>query len=221
MTNRDEVHPAMPPALVAAVLQDFQPVRPLLSPARRSLVAGATAAAAGLALIGAFGVRETVAPMVAASLFVRVALGAGLIVIALREGVPSEGVSGRTRKLAAVLGVAGLIVLPLLLQSGASSFDAADSLCYWLVLLAAAPGGAVLTLLLRRAYLLRPVSALAIACLGAGYLADFAASLVCASVNLAHAHLFHGGAVLTLMIAGTTIGWVLRRPISGTFPTLL
>jgi hypothetical protein len=208
--NRDGA--AVPPALAAAISRDLAPVRPLLTPARRSLVVGAMAAATGAALVTAYGVPATESPAtVAASFAVRLALGAGLCVVALREGVPSDGVSSRTRWTAAALGAAGLLLLPLLQSQPGAAFSVHDSLCYWLVLLTAAPVAALVAFLLGRAYPVRAVSAMAIGSLGAAWLADIAASLICADRNLQHAFVFHGGAVMTLAAAGTLAGLLLRR----------
>lgn len=202
----------VPPALAAAIARDLAPVRPLLTPAQRSLVVAATAAAAGAVLVTAHGMPATDSPAaVVTSIAVRLALGVGLCFVALREGVPSDGVSIRTRWTAAALGAAGLLLLPLLQSQAGASFSAHDSLCYWLVLFTAAPVAALVAFLLRRAYPIRAVSAMALGSFGAAWLADIAASLICADRNLEHAFVFHGGAVVTLAAAGTLTGMLLRR----------
>lgn len=210
--DRQRERAAVPPALAAAISRDLAPVRPLLTAAQRALVVGATAAAAGAVLVTAHGVPATEsAATVAASVAVRLALGAGLCFVALREGVPSEGVSNRTRWTAAALGAAGLLLLPLLQSQSGAAFSARDSLCYWVVLLTAAPATALVAFLLGRAYPIRAVSAMALGAFGAAWLADLAASLICADRNLEHAFAFHGGAVMTLAVAGTLAGMLLRR----------
>lgn len=202
----------VPPALAAAISRDLAPVRPLRSAGQRSFLVGATAAAAGAALVAAYGVPPSDSPAIAAaSVATRLALGAGLCFIALREGIPSDGVSSRTRWTAAALGVAGLLILPLIQSRQGATFSAHDSLCYWLVLLTAAPVAALIAVLLGRAYPLRAVSAMALGSFGAAYLADIAASLICADRNLEHAFVFHVGGVMTLAAAGTFAGLLLKR----------
>lgn len=210
--------PILPPALAAALARDSGRVRPLYSPWRRTILAAGIAAASGAVVIALHGLRGDHAsvspPLLIASIAARLILGAGLIAVALRDGVPSEGLSSRARVLTAALGIAGLFLLPML-QGGMSTsshpFDASDSLCYWLVLLAAAPAGILLMVLLGRAYPLRSISSMALGSLGAGYFADVAASLICANGNLAHALLFHAGPVATLAFLGTVAGWFLGR----------
>jgi hypothetical protein len=209
---RNHVHAAVPPALAAAISRDLAPVRPLLSAAKRSLVVGAAATAAGAALVTAHGVAAIDSPATAvASIAMRLALGTGLCFVALREGVPSDGVSIRTRWTAAALAAAGLLLLPLLQSQSGAAFSAHVSHCYWLVLLTATPVVALVAFLLGRAYPIRAVSAMALGSFGAAYLADIAASLICADRNLEHAFVFHGGAVLTLAVVGTFAGSLLRR----------
>lgn len=216
----------LPPALANAVSRDMEPVRPLLSPSYRALIAGTTATAAGIALIGTYGFRgdhgSLPHPLLAASVAIRLALGLSLTVVALREGVPSEGVSDSTRKRVAALGIAGVLLLPLLqsaLVTRAQPFDVRDSICYWLVLLTAAPACALLFFLLGRAYAMRSVFAMAMASLGAGYFADVAASLACANGNPGHDYLFHGGAVASLAIVGAAVGWIVRSMQRATIRT--
>lgn len=212
MNDENRELAAVPPALAAAISRDLAPVRPLLSAGQRSLVVGASAAAAGAALIAAYGVPATGSPaIVVASIATRLALGASLCFIALREGVPSDGVSSRTRWTAAAAGVAGLLLLPFLNAQQGAAIPSPDSLCYWLVLLTAGPALALLTVLLGRAYPIRAVSAMSLGSFGAAYLADMAASLICADRNVAHAFAFHAGAVVTLTAAGTFAGVFLRR----------
>lgn len=210
--DRNRERAAVPPALAAAIARDLAPVRPLLTAAQRSLVVGATAAVAGAALVTAYGVPAADSPAtVVASVAVRLALAAGLCFVALREGVPSDGVSNRTRWTAAALGAAGLLLLPLVESQSGAVFSAHGSLCYRLVLLTAAPAAALVAFLLGRAYPIRAVSAMTLGVFGAAYLADVAASLICADRNLEHAVVSHGGAVMTLAAAGTLAGMLLRR----------
>ena len=87
--------PALPAALREALRRDSRPVRPLLPPAVRTIFIAMMALAAipmALAMLGLRPDRQMLGPVLLwVPAAVRIAAGAALILLAMREGIPGLG----------------------------------------------------------------------------------------------------------------------------------
>ena len=178
------------------------------------LAIGVVVAAVYLALIGIRADAPRLGPvLVWLPAVLRLAAGAWLILLALREASPSDGAPWRVR-------TAALLVVPLVLAGSAEALARAGSggsgvgplLCYAKIVVLAIPATFFAGWLLERAYPLRPVFASVAAILGAALLAETALHLTCPATSQTHTLLIHGGALATAAAVGAALGW--RRLIS-------
>lgn len=207
----------LPPSLKGAA-SAAGPVRPLLPPVWRAALPVALGAAIGLAAIAWLGSRPDAAALGSPTLWgpvlLRVVAGAWLIGMSLREGSPSEGSTGWSR-------AAAFVVVPLILigsaewlarRAGAAGLgDVGRLACYPMSLGFALPVAGAAAWLLARAYPLRPAFAGACAGLGSGLFADAAMHATCPAVDRAHTLLVHGGALVTVALAGAAVAVISCR----------
>lgn len=219
MIDRDQNRPELPDALARAVFSDFRPVRPVLRSETRMVIVSALAAAAAALLVAQLGMRHDVSllPKLAfvSMLMVRVAAGLSLILLALREAIPSAGVSDRRRTLFAVIGLSMLIALPemfsLLIGARQNGIIAGPWFCFPLVVAVSVPSFLGMLVLLSRAWPVRPVQTGFLAGLGSGILAEAAQFVVCANADPVHGGAVHGGAAISVALLGALAGLMLER----------
>jgi len=201
--------------LMSRIAADLRPVRPVRSAETRSAAVLALAAIAGALLLATIGMRHDLAsfasPWFVAMLLARVAAGALLIFLALKDAIPASGTVGTVMKTAAAFGVVVLLALPPLYAwcVGSSSTSVGPMFCYPLILAVALPSFAGLLWLLLRAYPLHPLRTAALAGLGSGILAEAALFVACSNSAAAHGSLVHGGAGVTIAIFGAVAGWLI------------
>lgn len=212
-----------PQALREALRRDRRPVRPLFSPAVRTLavlLAAFAAAALLIALAGMRGDRPLLDPwLLWAPAVLRMLAGVALILLALREGVPGSGAPAVVRY-SSLPGAAILLALLaewMALRGGDTSppglwAQVRSTLgCYPREILLAIPAIFVFAWLLARAYPLRPVFAATAGATGAGLVADAALHLVCPITTVSHTLLVHGGAVASVAAVAALIGRLAAR----------
>lgn len=217
--------PPLSAALREALRRDARPVRPLFSPGVRALLVALVVLTAVPLALGMRGLRpdgESLGPVLLwVPAVVRIAAGAALLLLALREGIPGQGAPPLLRA-AALLGTPILFVLlaewvaagavggmPMMMDGDMGGRTPGE--CFPRLMMFAAPGLLLLGWLLARAYPLRPVMAMTAGALGAGLLADAALHLICPFTAVSHMLLVHGGAVAALALAALIAGWVLGR----------
>ncbi|RPH56414.1 DUF1109 domain-containing protein [bacterium] len=217
--------PPFPAALREALRRDARPVRPLFSPGVRALLVTLVALSAIPLALGMRGLRpdgESLGPVLLwIPALVRIAAGAALVLLALREGVPGQGAPPLLRA-AALVGTPLLLVLlarwvaagavggmPMMMDGDMGGRTPEE--CFPRLMMLAAPALLFLGWLLARAYPLRPVTAMIAGALGAGLLADAALHLICPFTAVRHMLLVHGGAVAVLAAMAVLAGWVLGR----------
>lgn len=210
-----------PADLRARVAADYMVVRPLPSPAVRSLAVTPLAMLALLAAPITFEVRADAATLGwlltwGASL-VQVALGFMLIAAALRETIPGRGWTGSQLTL--------WLVAPLLLVV-AVTFAAATASAlplgrgWGIVSLVCLGGSAAMAMpivalagvLATRAYPTRPAVAGLLLGLGAGLMADAGWRIFCHYGEPSHVLSAHLGGVALAAVAGAALALTLRRP---------
>lgn len=217
--------PPLPAALREALRRDSGPVRPLLSPGIRALLVALVALAAIPLALGMRGLRPdgpSLGPVLLwVPALIRIAAGAALILLALREAVPGLGAPPALRA-GALLGAPVLLVLlaewvaagapggmPMMMDGAMAGRTPGE--CFPRLLLFAAPPLLFLGWLLARAYPLRPVIAMTAGALGAGLLAEAAIHLTCPLTAPSHTLLVHGGAVAALASTAVMAGWFFGR----------
>jgi hypothetical protein len=144
---------------------------------------------------------------------------AGLVIVAaaLRESIPGRGLS----RPALAWTIGGGLAIPLvLLFCTAASFDvgspagealAEGASCFRISALAAVPALLVAALLAARAFPVRPAVAGTLYGLGCGLVADAGLRLFCNYSAPLHVLLAHGGAVVTVTLAGAVMAVVASR----------
>lgn len=203
----------VPAELLRAVEGDLRPVRPLPPPWRRAL-AFAPLALAALALMTAswrwrFN-APSLGPLWAWGVSIaQAAAGFAVMGVALREAVPGRNLSRRV--LAATFATAAAVVLavtlatshtlPTVMPPGVWLRYAWE--CWGMSMISGLPVFAIAAWLVARTHPTRPALAGALCGLGVGVLADSALRLFCWVSTPAHVFLSHGGAVVTLVVAGT------------------
>jgi hypothetical protein len=201
--------------LMSRIAADLRPVRPVHSAKTRSAAVLAIAAIAGALLLATIGMRHDLASFASAwfvaMLLARVAVGALLIFLALKDAIPASGTFGAMMKIAAAFGVVVLLVAPPLYawSVGSSSTSVGPMFCYPLILAVAFPSFVGLLILLMRAYPLHPLRTAALAGLGSGILAEAALFVACSNSAAMHGSLVHGGAGVTIAIFGAIAGWLI------------
>ena len=212
MSDKPVQVPPMSAALRAAVRDNAAPVRPVLAPrVRASIVVaiGIAVAALDVAIVGLRGDAARLGPVVVwLPAALRLAAGAWLVLLAMREASPSEGPARST-------GLAALAALPLLLAGSATALvrtrpgsGISPLACYAEIVALAVPAMVGIGWLLSRGFALRPVFAAVAGGLGASVLAETALHLTCPATSFEHNLLIHGGAVASLALVA--LGWGLR-----------
>jgi hypothetical protein len=217
----DRIETPIPSRLLAAVESDLRPVRPLASPARRTLALLPLGLAFLIAIPAFWGLRSNFSALglgVAWGLSGLQAL-AGLLIVgaALREAVPGRELSGRA--LAATVGAAlalfaGLTfvteyLVPAAVPPGVWVRFAWE--CFWMAAASSVPLLAAAAWLAARALPTRPAVAGAVYGLGAGLMADAGVRLFCWVSAPGHVLVAHGGAILFLAAAGAGAAVVVER----------
>ncbi len=196
-----------------------RPLQPIAHPWHRAGLTVAVGLGAAVLAIAVCGLRSNAPTLGVLTVWgpalLRVAAGALLIALAMREGVPGEGPAAGVRRVA-------LLVVPALLVLGAEwparaagdrTADLGPLLCFPRAIVLALPATGLVAWLLARAYPLHPVFAATAGALGAALLADAVMHLTCPATARAHTLFIHGGAVATLAMTGALLGWLrlLRR----------
>lgn len=215
----------LPEALRQHVARDLRPVRPLASPARRTLgfVPVALLLLFGLPL--AWGYRENLQGIAFGVLWgasgVQALAGLLIVGLGLRESVPGRELSPLA--LVATVAAAGLLVLGVtfftdVLVPTHLSPELGLRYAWECFYMAVAPGLVavlVAALLAARALPGRPAVTGALCGLGAGLLGDAGVRLFCWVSTPAHVLIAHGGAIVGLTLAGIVIAGriegILRR----------
>ena len=214
--------PPLPDRLRRAVAAGFEPVRPLPPASRRVLWAAAWVPVAALVSAVVLGLRGDGAalgePLQWGVSLVEAALGLVLVARALSTAIAGRGAS--------VEGSAAALVLSALAFGTQASLSHASSpdpalpnawlstgpVCFVLMALLGLPLLAILFALLRRAAPLRVAFAGLLGGAGAGLIAEGAYRLHCGVTDLRHVLVWHGGAILVLVLAAWGAGlWWERR----------
>jgi hypothetical protein len=211
----------MPDELRGRIARNLRPVRPLMTPWQRVLVALPAAALVFVSAPAVFGLRPDLANLGAllawGGSLVQLGVGILLMKAALREAVPGDAMSGTSARLLLAAGIACPIVLGLL--TNAASPEPAGRVesfhdwyfCWRGAVLAGLPLLLVLIVLLTRGLAMRPWLAGALAGMAAGAAVDGGWRIYCNYSNLSHVIPSHGGAVLTLSVAGAVLAVTLAR----------
>ncbi|NKB87812.1 MAG: DUF1109 family protein [Acidobacteria bacterium] len=212
-----ETPPVMPPDLRSAITADLKPVKPLLSPGRRALLAAPFVIgilAMPLAYhrmreIGDLGVMLSWVPVA-----LQVLLAFGLLVIALREGIPGWRVS--TKQIFAVVLVAYslqiivnlLIFMRMPMDGGGAGALAMWMSCFGIESLIGIPILVLVAWMVSRALPSRPLLAGFLAGTGAGFAAEASWRMFCAYSDPGHVLLGHTGGILIMGLTGFLLGYV-------------
>ncbi|HYU35873.1 MAG TPA: NrsF family protein [Thermoanaerobaculia bacterium] len=215
----------VPEEILATVRRDLRPVRPFASPSRRALALLPLGLALLLAVPAVWGWRNNLSSLGALGAWGLSALQtlAGLLVVgaALREAIPGRELSARF-----VLGTVGaalaLFVGLTLVTEHAVPFVIPPHVfrrwiweCYWIAALSGLPPLAAIAWLASRALPNRPAVAGFLYGLGAGLMADAGIRLFCRVSTPSHVLLAHGGAILSLAIAGALVAMLVERIRTG------
>jgi hypothetical protein len=222
MTGRpDDPPPTAPASLREAVAHDLRPTRPLKPPAVRTIALVPLA----VAIVVAVPALHFFRPDMRVIGFLRAwgfSIGqaiAGLVIVAaaLRESIPGRALS----RVALTWTVAGGLLIPIvLLVLTATTFDIGpapgDGLvegaqCFRISALAALPALLVAAFLAARAFPLRPLVAGALYGLGCGLVADAGLRLYCNYSAPLHVLFAHGGAVVSVTLAGAVMAVAVSR----------
>lgn len=211
----------MPDDLRGRITRELRPVRPLLTPWQRMLVALPAALLVFVAAPAVFGVRPDLANLGAllawGGSLVQLGVGILLMKAALREAVPGESMSGTSARLLLAAGIACPIALGLLTNAASPEPTArVESFHDWFycwrgAVLAGLPLLLVLIVLLTRGLAMRPALAGALAGMAAGAAVDGGWRIYCNYSSLSHVIPSHGGAVLTLSVVGAVLAVTLAR----------
>jgi len=224
-----EARERLPERLRRAIEDDLEPVRPLPPPLVRALPVALWGVASLVVLPALLGVRGDARALGFALSWgvslVEVAVGLGLVWLALREAVPGLGVAAAGRVAAVAAAVAVLIGSAVLTWAGSAPTAAPagpvthGAECFSMETLFGVPALALTLWLAVRAFPVRPVWAGVLGGTGAGVLADAVQHVLCGIPDLRHVLIWHGGAVVALALIGGVAGWYWRRRASrGTAP---
>jgi hypothetical protein len=204
----------LPDALAREIDRDLVAVRPILRFELRAALLALVALSCGALMVSVHGVRSDLPELQMATVvtvfLLRTAAGVGLLALAMREAVPAAGWTDRSRRIAFIIAVAALLVLP---EGFARAIDlggaarVAPLLCFPVVVLVSVPGFFVSMILLRRAWPLRPVMTAALAGLGTGMLASAAMFIACDNASAVHAWATHESAAIAVALLGGLAGW--------------
>lgn len=206
----------LPPELRELVRSEPRPVRPLAAPARRALVLLVWAPVA-VALVASLTPTRPDAAALGWLLgwgvvLAELAVGAGLVTLALGEVIPGRG-AGRQAGLLALAAAATLFVVLAALTRGASAGVAVANplwshgpACAALTGLIGLTALAVAAALILRASPLRASFAGLLAGAGSGLMAEGIHHLDCPVTHLAHVVGWHGAAIVLLALLGLAFG---------------
>jgi hypothetical protein len=211
----------VPADLMRVVERDLRPVRPLPPPWRRAIAFVPLALGVLALMTASWRWRLNVAslgPRWAWDVsIVQAALGFVVFGAALREAVPGRNLSRRA--ILATFGGAAVVVvavtlgtsrtLPTVMPPGVWLRYAWE--CWGMSMVSGLPVFALAAWLVARALPTRPALAGALCGLGVGVLADSALRLFCWVSSPAHVLLSHGGAIVTLVLAGMLVTTALDR----------
>ena len=186
---RDRSDLTLPPALRAAVVADFEPVRPLRPPHQR---AGWLLPFAAVLLVGSvlvFGLRVD-APALGRVLTwgastLQMLLGLALVAAALREAIPGTTLTRRALGVAFASALIAVVTVTWMTWSASNvlaaprTFGFVWRICFGATILTALPAMLMAGWLVARAFPLRPRIAGALYGLGAGLMADAGWRLFC------------------------------------------
>jgi len=210
-----------PAELRDVIARDMAPARPLLPPSTRILLLAPLALATILAVPSLNFYRPDLIEIGVLRIWglsiVEAAAGLFIVGLALRESVP-----GRNLSTSAAWGaIAGGLALPIAIYLiTADRFDVGPSpralpmvsaICFRTSAAAAIPGLIAATVLVARAFPLRPGLAGALYGLGCGIIADAGLRLFCEFTIPVHVIAAHGGAIVASMAAGAAVAWVGAR----------
>jgi hypothetical protein len=214
-------------ALRAAIKSEMHPVQPLPAPWKRILMLSPVLVGI-LAMpfvyyqareVGDLGVILSWIPVA-----IQVVLACGLLMIALREGIPGWQMSA-TSVFALVLAAYGLQILVNLLIFLRAPLDSggigAISMwvgCFRIETLLGIPILVLVAWLVSRALPSRPLLAGFLAGTGAGFAAEASWRMICPYSDPGHVLVAHTGGILVLGVTGFLLGYVwsaFRRPAAG------
>ena len=211
----------VPAELLRAVDRDLRPVRPLPPPWRRAIAFVPLALAALAVMTASWRWRfnaPSLGPLWAWGVSIaQAAVGFVVFGAALREAVPGRNLSRRAVA-ATFAGAAAVVVavtlatshtLPAAMPSGVWLRYAWE--CWGMSMVSGLPVFIIAAWLVARALPTRPALAGALCGLGVGVLADSALRLYCWVSSPAHVLFSHGGAIVTLVIAGSLVTTALDR----------
>lgn len=204
-----------PAELRNAIAKDLKPARPLLPPSTRALLLAPLALATVVAVPSFYLFRPDLAELGVIAAwglsFVEAAVGLAIVGLALRESIPGRALSGGAVCLTVAVGLG----LPLLVYVvTAQRFDIGVPpraqlyvayLCFRTSLGAAVPALMATTVLVARAYPLRPGVTGVLYGLGCGVIADAGLRLYCEFTMPSHVLTAHGGAIVAAMAIGPAL----------------
>jgi hypothetical protein len=210
-----------PSQLRQAIARDLSPARPLLPPATRALALAPLAIATVIAIPALNFYRPDLVEIGMLRIWglsiVEAASGLLIIGLALRESIPGRNLSHA----AIVAAMSGGLALPVIIYLiTADRFDLGPSpramafvsaVCFRTAAAAAIPGLIASTVLVARAFPLRPGVAGALYGLGCGIIADAGLRLFCEFTVPVHVIGAHVGAVVASMFAGAIVARLFTR----------
>lgn len=212
-----EKPPVMPPELESAVLADLRPVKPLASPMRRALLAAPFVIGVLLMPLAYHRMRDTgdLGMMLSwVPVALQVLLAFGLLVIALREGIPGWRVS--TGQIFGFVLVAYslqilvnlLIFMQMPMEGAGTGALAMWMSCFGVETLIGLPILVLVAWMVSRALPSRPLLAGFLAGTGAGFAAEASWRMFCPASDPGHVLLGHTGGILVLGLTGFLLGYV-------------
>ena len=206
--------------LRAAIAKDLRPARPLLPPSLRALLLAPLALATVIAVPSLYFFRPDFAELGVVRAWglsiAEVVIGLTVVALALRESIPGRALSKGTVATAILGGIATPMLVYLITSE---RFDIGvppraqlyvSYICFRTSLGAAVPALLAATVLVARAFPLRPGVAGLLYGLGCGVIADAGLRLYCEFTMPSHVIAAHGGAVVAAMIVGPLLASVVR-----------
>ena len=208
--------PVVPAALRDRVSADLRPVRPLADPWKRALLLAPVALVVVAAVHARYGTRGDLGGVLlwGASLL-QMAVGLGIVTVALRGVVPGRALPLRAEAMFFVLGLAVAIGVTYVAWH-ASGTIAPEALryrfwktCFRGTIEAGLPPLVVIVALAARGVMWRPGLVGALAGLSAGLIADASWRTFCEVAEPAHVLTAHFAGVVVLAVLGAGVGRVL------------
>lgn len=203
------------------VANDLAPARPLLPPSTRALLLAPLALATVLAVPSLNFYRPDLMEIGVLRIWglsiVEAAAGLFIVGLALRESVPGRNLSPAAAWTAIAAGLALPVAIYLLtaerfdLGPSPRALPIVSAICFRTSAAAAIPGLIASTVLVARAFPIRPGFAGALYGLGCGIIADAGLRLFCEFTIPVHVIAAHGGAIVASMLAGAVAARVFAR----------